>query len=270
MPSTVETLPPGALYLALERPETFSVAVNGQPASTDVECGWWVDRSLRKLPIDPATLRIGRNELTLVCDYSELHSGLEIAYLLGEFGTRVKGTTLTLTAAPRRLALGDWVKQGLAFYCGSVGYTKTIRPRLGAGQRLFVQVPAYEGVAVRILVDGQPAGIIAWEPKELDITDCLRGKRLARADGGGAGPPPQLARPAAPELPSDLVRAGGVSSPAGPGDRWLRPGGLRADAGPSLGGAKVDARDATGRGGPVRQATVATARAEVELWPMSE
>ncbi|MCJ7544739.1 MAG: hypothetical protein MUP47_09300 [Phycisphaerae bacterium] len=175
----VQALPTGALYLAVERPETFTVTVNGHRVNRDVECGWWVDRSLRKLPIDPAALRLGRNELTLVCDYSELHPGLEIVYLLGEFGTRVRGTHLALTAAPRRLALGDWVKQGLAFYSGSVGYTRTIQPRLSAGRRLFVHVPSYEGVAVRVLVDGQPAGTIAWEPNELDITDFVRGKRSA-------------------------------------------------------------------------------------------
>ena len=175
----VEALPTGALYLAVEQPQTFAVAVNGQAVNTDAECGWWVDRSLRKLPIDPAGLRIGRNELVLTCDYSELHPGLESAFLLGEFGTRVKGAAVTLTSAPRALKLGNWVKQGLAFYGGSVGYTKVIRPRLRAGQRLFVQVPAYEGAAVRVLVDGQPAGTIAWEPNEVDITAHVRGKRSA-------------------------------------------------------------------------------------------
>jgi len=169
----VESLPSGAMYVALERPETFTVSVNGQPLNTDLECGWWVDRSLRKLAFDPAALHLGGNELTLVCDYSELHTGLEIVYLLGEFGTKVKGTQVTIAAAPRQLALGDWVRQGLAFYSGSVSYVRTIRPRLAKGQRLFVQVPRYEGAAVRVLVDGRPAGIIAWEPNEVEITDLV-------------------------------------------------------------------------------------------------
>ncbi len=169
----VAALPGGAMYVALERPETFAVSVNGQPVDTDVECGWWVDRSLRKLAFDPSSLRLGRNELTLVCDYSELHSGLEIVYVLGNFGTKVSGYDLTITAAPRSLRIGDWVKQGLSFYGGSVGYVRTIRPKLRKGQRLFVQVPRYEGAAVRVLVDGQATGVIAWEPNEIDITDSL-------------------------------------------------------------------------------------------------
>jgi len=34
-------------------------------------------------------------------------------------------------------------------------------------------VPDYRGVAVRVVVNGKTAGVIAWEPNELDITECL-------------------------------------------------------------------------------------------------
>ncbi len=37
----------------------------------------------------------------------------------------------------------------------------------------MVQVPDYKGVAVRVLVDGRPAGVTAWDPPEVDITDFL-------------------------------------------------------------------------------------------------
>jgi len=36
--------------------------------------------------------------------------------------------------------------------------------------RLVLRVPSYAGAAVRLLVDGRPAGVIAWEPNEVDIT----------------------------------------------------------------------------------------------------
>ncbi len=35
-------------------------------------------------------------------------------------------------------------------------------------------MPEYNGTAVRILVNGKTAGIIAWEPNEVDITDFLQ------------------------------------------------------------------------------------------------
>jgi len=169
----IEALPGGAVYLAIERPERFRVAVNGESISTDATTGWWVDKSLRKVPIDPALLRLGKNELALECDFDQDHSGLEIIYLLGNFGTKVNGTDVSVVAAPESLALGDWCEQGLAFYGGSVSYRQKISPSLTPGQRLFVRLGEYRGVAVRVLVDGRPAGVIAWDPSELEITDAV-------------------------------------------------------------------------------------------------
>jgi len=169
----VRARPSGDLFLALERPELFRAAVNGDPLSADADAGWWVDKSLRRLPIDPALLRAGENEITLKCDYDCTHSGLEIIYLLGHFGAAVEGTSVAVTAAPASLALGDWCEQGLAFYGGSVSYRQTIEPRLARGQRLVVRLGEFRGAAVRVMAGGWPAGIIAWEPYEADITDFL-------------------------------------------------------------------------------------------------
>jgi len=170
----VRTPPGGDLHLALERPELYHVEINGHELPMDLECGWWVDRSLRKLPVDPLVLKPGRNEVRLRCRYDARHPGLEILYLLGDFGVRVVGTETIVTAPVRTLALGDWVKQDLPFYSGSVAYRKTVSNDLRKGQRLFVRVPDYRGVGVRVLVNGCPAGVIAWEPNEVEITSCLQ------------------------------------------------------------------------------------------------
>jgi hypothetical protein len=170
----VKALPThGPLQLGIERPETFTIQLNGRPVSTDVECGWWVDRSLRTVPLDPALLRLGDNRLSLVCHYSELHPGLEIVYLLGQFGAAVAGTAVTLTATPTSLKLGDWTAQGLPFYSGSVCYRQRVQPKLRKGERLFVTAAKFSGAAIRILVDGRPAGLLGWPPYELDITDLV-------------------------------------------------------------------------------------------------
>lgn len=171
----VAAIPSGAVFLGIERPDTFRISINGVTLDADMESGWWVDRSLRKIPFDPALLRLGRNTVALECDYTETFSGLEIVYVLGDFGVKTLGTRVTMTAPIRQLRPGDWVPQGLAFFSGSVSYQTVLRPRLRKGERLFVQVPDYRGVAVRVLVDGQQVGIIAWEPNEVDITDFVRG-----------------------------------------------------------------------------------------------
>lgn len=171
-----KVLPSGDLFVALEEPQTFRVSLNGVPVDGTAECGWWVDRSLRKLPLDPARLHLGVNELLLECDYAETHPGLEIVYLLGNFGTAVDGTAVSLVAPPASLKLGDWVPQGLAFYSGSVSYRLAKRVQAKAGERLFVRIPEYRGVAVRVLVNGEAAGIAAWEPNEVEITSLAKGE----------------------------------------------------------------------------------------------
>jgi len=170
-----QALPTGDLCVALEQPATFRVSLNGVPVSQDAECGWWVDLSLRKLPLDPALLRVGKNELTLECDYVENHPGLEIIYLLGNFGTLANGTDVAVTALPTKLQLGDWVPQGLTFYSGSVSYRRCIDLTADKGQRTFIRVPEYRGAAVRVLVNGKEAGIAAWEPNEVEVTGFAEG-----------------------------------------------------------------------------------------------
>lgn len=172
----VQALPSGEVFLAIEKPELYKVAVNGTPISTDAECGWWVDKSLRRLPVDPATLRLGANEVTLECPYDLTHPGFEIAYLLGNFGTAVEGTKVAITAPTTSLALGDWCGQGLTFYSGSVTYRLGVRMKVEPGKRLFVRLGDYRGVGVRVLVNGKAAGVIAWDPQELDITDLVAGQ----------------------------------------------------------------------------------------------
>jgi hypothetical protein len=163
----------GALSLAIEGPRRWSIALNGEPILPDADSGWWVDPSLRKLPLSPATLRHGLNELVLSGPYDERHPGMEIVYLLGDFGVEVEGTDLRIVDVPRSLALGDWTVQGLPFYSGSICYCRSVPVERGAGDRVFVAVPEYRGAAVRVLVDGRPAGVIGWEPNEVEITGLL-------------------------------------------------------------------------------------------------
>jgi hypothetical protein len=169
----IDTVPTGDVHLCVEQPRRWNITVNGHLLSPDIECGWWVDPSMRRIALDPALLREGMNEVALEGDYDETHPGLEIVYLLGRFGTAVDGTDVRVTEEPRNLSLGDWVPRGLAFYAGSVAYRRKVRLTHLPGERLFLQVPDYRGVAVRVVVNGRTAGIIAWEPNEADITECL-------------------------------------------------------------------------------------------------
>ena len=119
-------------------------------------------------------LRRGVNELTLEGDFNGAHPGLEMCYLLGDFGIGLKQGKACLGAPVKSLRQGDWVGQGLPFYAGSALYSTRVKLALKEGERLFVTIPEYRGVALRILVDGKPAGLIAWPPQELEITGLVK------------------------------------------------------------------------------------------------
>ena len=169
----VETVPRTSLWLGLENPHRYRISLNGEAVCPDSQCGWWVDRSLRTLPIDPALLNAGVNRLRLEIDYDEGFAGLEIVYLLGDFGVDVSGTKITMTESPRYLNAGDWVSQGLPFYSGNVTYDFTVEASPRSGERWLLTADSWHGVATRILVNGSAAGIIAWPPYELDVTDFI-------------------------------------------------------------------------------------------------
>ena len=168
-------IPTGDLCIGIERPELYYIELNGAAVNTDAASGWWTDKSLRRVPVDPALLRTGANELRLMCDYDEDHPGLETVYLLGDFGTAVRDTEVAVTALPTHLRLGDWTKQGLAFFGGSTTYRCTIRPKVIGKQRVFVQVDGYRGTAAAVSINGKRAGVTAWAPHEVEITHLLDG-----------------------------------------------------------------------------------------------
>ncbi|KPK65735.1 MAG: hypothetical protein AMK73_02150 [Planctomycetes bacterium SM23_32] len=175
----VDEAPPGPLHLAIEQPHRLSIGLNGRAVSTDAECGWWVDRSLRLLPLDEGALKVGENEL-LVAGTMDDETNLEICYLLGDFAVTVDGADARITGPLSRAGLGDWREQGLPFYSGSVVHRADVQLKRGQGDRVFVEVPEFRGACARVLVDGREAGVIGWQPHELEVTDLLPREGQAR------------------------------------------------------------------------------------------
>jgi hypothetical protein len=101
-------------------------------------------------------------------------SGLECLYLTGDFGARWENRKAVLTAPVRELTLGDWRSQGLPCYTGVVAYTANLKVTPNQGERVILALPAWDGTLVRIAVNGNVAGRIAWPPFESDITDAVK------------------------------------------------------------------------------------------------
>jgi len=168
-------LPEGAIWLAMEDPGRFAIELNGRDIPTDAQCGWWVDPAIRLLPLDVAALRSGKNELLLKGRFDE-DANLEAMFILGDFSVEVSGDRARIVGGTPQVKFGDWTRQGLPFYGGSVVFRKNLRIEPEGGERVFVEVPQFKGACVRVLVGGREAGIIGWEPHELDITEFVGGE----------------------------------------------------------------------------------------------
>lgn len=164
----VEKRPGSDCKLALERPDLYTIELNGHPVAK-ADSGYWVDPSLRCLVLPAASFQVGTNVLTLKGRYHELLPGLETIYLLGRFGIRNDA----LTAMPDSLAIGDWCLQGLPCYAGSVTYIRTIRRDAAPAGPVELILPEWRGVALKIQVNAAAPVTLAWPPYALDIAPYL-------------------------------------------------------------------------------------------------
>ncbi|MCM8808578.1 MAG: hypothetical protein NC934_00175 [Candidatus Omnitrophica bacterium] len=171
----VEKLPEGEISIAIEKPELYDIYINNTKLISDMKSGWWVDKSLETIKFDSTLLKIGKNEILLETVYNENHPGLEIIYLLGNFG--VNKEKLIITSLPQNLKIGDWTEQGLPFYSGNIGYILPLEKiEFKENQKVFLKIPEFRGVGIRVVCEGNQIGLISWPPYEIDITEYLKGK----------------------------------------------------------------------------------------------
>lgn len=159
---------PDELYLGIERPDLYTCLLNGTEFKAE-ECGFWCDRSMRKLKLPVDLLKKGINHLELRTAYHELMPGLEAIFLLGSFGVRGE----TITALPDTLNIGDWCSQGFQNYAGNLTCRTTfLRP--DSNGSVILEIPAWRGVALGVSVNGSEQTMLPWPPYRLDISQYLK------------------------------------------------------------------------------------------------
>jgi hypothetical protein len=157
------------LRAVVERPELWQVAVNGQPVGARAG-EWWLDVRFGVYDIGHH-VRTGRNSVTLTARPMSVHNELEPIYLLGEFGAAPQERGWRLVP-PKALALGAWKDQDLPFYSDRVAYARDYDLGRSPG-RVKVRLDRWHGTVAEVVVNGKPAGVIGWQPYELDIASQL-------------------------------------------------------------------------------------------------
>ncbi len=160
---------PAGLKAVVERPALWKVSVNGAPVESR-KGEWWLDIGFGVYDIG-AHVKPGRNNVTIVTSPMSVHSELEPIYMVGDFSAvpRQQGFQLS---APRSVGLGPWKEQGLPFYSQAVAYSAKYALRQGGAYK--VSLGRWAGTVAEVKVNGASAGIVGWQPYELEIGPLVR------------------------------------------------------------------------------------------------
>jgi len=114
----------------------------------------------------------GRNTISISVAPMNILAELEPIYLLGTFSldARPRGWRI---GPPEELGIGSWKSQGMPFYSDKVIYGKSYDIEKEPGQEYLVVLGEWSGTLAEVRVNGERAGIIGWQPYELDITSSL-------------------------------------------------------------------------------------------------
>lgn len=159
-----------SLSAVIEHPELWQILINGEIIEPDPN-SHWLDRKFGVYHIGN-NVSFGLNIITLVTSRMSVHAELEPIYILGDFSleSQPKGWKLIKSNA---LKLGSWKQQGLPFYSESVSYTKNYSIKT-KDKRHIVKLTDWRGTVAEIEVNKKIAGIIAYPPYELDITNQIK------------------------------------------------------------------------------------------------
>lgn len=151
--------------LVAERAEEFEISVNGVLLDQSRK-GWYLDRSFHTVPVPE--VRPGYNEIRLCCAYRN-DMELENLYLIGDFSV----SPLRRLGGPvKELAIGDWCRQGLYHYSGSVTYHYHFLWN-GKGDQILLMMEL-AAVCVRVLVNGSSINVPWIYGEPVNMTEYLQ------------------------------------------------------------------------------------------------
>ena len=162
-------IPVTGAKLALERAEEAGITLNGEtvPSMPD---GWYTDHIIKTVPLPP--LRAGKNELVVRLPFGK-RTNTEWCYILGDFGVKVEGRIATIIDAPEQIGFSDLATQGMPFYGGNLIYRTEIEtPDCTA----VIRANYYRAALLKVFVDGEEKGVIAFSPYWLKIPNLKKGK----------------------------------------------------------------------------------------------
>jgi len=200
---------PSKFYLVLERPEQFSIKVNGHLVGG--EQGFWIDTAFRKIDIRKLIRLEGENVIELktgfccplrhnTFSFKEGGTELESIYLLGDFMVKNSGGAWNIFVDWNfaKVSDGFWARNfvvvspsdvtplsltdngypffaGRFIFSGVVNYSSHDHSVKGSlGGRYFLQLVEPSAITHRVRINGKEAGLIFLPPYRIEITNLLK------------------------------------------------------------------------------------------------
>jgi len=160
-----------SIRAVVERPGLWQVYINGQEVVKQ-EGSFWIDRDFPVFAIGEF-LKTGRNTVTLKAPRMHILAEVMPIYILGDFLVQ-PGSKGFEIAAGEISALGSWREAGLPFYSQKVAYSQKFNIKKNETGSYKVRLNQWNGSVSEVWVNGKQAGVIAWQPNELDVTSYLR------------------------------------------------------------------------------------------------
>ena len=163
----------GTFEAVIERPELYRVSINGNQIRPR-ENSWWLDKAFGVFDIGRYVVD-GENRIVLKSSPFTIHTELQPVFILGDFALESRATGFGIASAAA-MKLGSWAEQGMPFYGDKIEYTKKVQLSDAElkSQKILVRLGKWSGVVAEVLVNGKNAGVIGFEPFELDVRQQLK------------------------------------------------------------------------------------------------
>ncbi|MFW5762209.1 MAG: hypothetical protein ACOCXH_14645, partial [Cyclobacteriaceae bacterium] len=158
------------IKVGIEYGRLYQIQINGKIISPDPDLQYF-DHSVDVYPVKADYLQHGQNLITLNLQPMHIHAELERIFILGDFDLQPANHGFIIEESDE-LRMGNWVTQGLPFYPDAVSYSKKIN--LDSQSTCKVKLTDWQGAVAQVKVNGKDAGIIGWQPYELDISELAQ------------------------------------------------------------------------------------------------
>jgi hypothetical protein len=160
-----------SIQAVVERPELWQVSINGQEVAPK-EGVYWIDREFPVFEVGKF-LQHGKNTLTLNAPRMHILAEVMPVYILGDFLLQPGDRGFEICAG-NLSELGSWQDAGMPFYSQTASYSRTYSLDENTDKFYKIRLRDWKGSLSEVRVNGKSAGVIAWQPNELDISSHLQ------------------------------------------------------------------------------------------------